>query len=154
MTRNTLAIAVAATITVAIGASATPAGAQATNHVEARKALMKQNGKDTKAGAEMLKGEAPFDAAKAQTIFSDMNAVAMAFGKHFPADSKTGSKTEASPDIWTKPAEFKAALAKFQKDTAAAVAAKPQTLDAFKPQFVAVTSNCKSCHEAFRVKAN
>ena len=32
------------------------------------------------------------------------------------------------------------------------MAAKPPTLADFGKQFGAVTSNCKSCHESFRVK--
>ena len=138
----------AATVAVSI-----PAIAQTMGAIETRQALMKQNGKDAKAGGAMLKGEVPFDPAKAQAIFASMHDVSMKFGNYFPADSKAG-KTEASPAIWAKPAEFKAALAKFEKDTAAAVAAKPATPDAFKAQFIAVTTNCKSCHESFRVKTN
>jgi cytochrome c556 len=141
-------------VLTAVTAITAPAVAQSLAPIEARQALMKQNGKDTKAGAAMLKGEVPFDAARATAIFKSMNDVSMKFGNHFPPDSKTGGDTEASPAIWTKPGEFKAALAKFQKDTATAVAAKPTNLDAFKEQFGAVTANCKSCHEAFRVKAN
>ena len=113
---------------------------------------MKANGKDIGAAMKMLKGEEPFDAAKAQMIFANMNNVAMKFGNYFPANSQTGGDTEASPAIWTKPADFKAALAKFQNDTAAAMAAKPATLDAFKAAFGPVGGNCRSCHEAFRIK--
>ena len=94
----------------------------------------------------------PYDAAKAAAIFTSMHSVAVNFGKHFPATSKTGGKTEAAPAIWEKPAEFKAALAKFEADSKAAMAAKPATLDAFKPVFFSVVGNCKSCHEVFRIK--
>ena len=132
-------------------ALAAPALAQG-DPIATRQALMKQNGKDTKAGGEMLKGVTPFDAARAQAIFAGMNDVANRFGNHFPKGSETGGDTEAAPAIWTKPGAFKAALAKFQKDTAAAAAAKPATLAAFGQQFGAVTANCKSCHEAFRIK--
>lgn len=142
-------------VAVILVAFAAPAFAQSPakgDPISARQALMKQNGKDAKAGGEMLKGVTPFDAAKAQTIFAEMNNVANKFGTYFPKGSETGGDTEASPAIWSKPADFQAALAKFQKDTAAAVAAKPVTLAAFGQQFGAVTANCKSCHEAFRIK--
>lgn len=134
-----------------VAAVAAPLIAQPVNHQKAREELMERNGKDAKAGGAMLKGEAPFDAAKAQAILAGMNDVANRFGQHFPAGSG-GGKSEASPAIWAKPAEWKAALAKFQKDTAAAVAAKPTTPQAFGQHFGAVTQNCKSCHEAFRIK--
>ncbi|KAB7646440.1 c-type cytochrome [Polymorphobacter fuscus] len=116
-----------------------------------RSKLMEQNGKDAKAGGQILKGEIPFDAAKAQAIFVGMHDVATKFGNYFPKGSIT-PKSEASPAIWEKPAEFKAALAKFEKDTGNAIAAKVTTKEAFGQQFGLVTANCKSCHEAFRVK--
>jgi cytochrome c556 len=130
----------------------TPVLGQEGDPIAARQALMKQNGKDAKAGGEMLKGVTPFDAARAQVILLDMNAVAGKFGNFFPKGSEVGGDTKASPAIWTKAGEFKAALAKFQADTAAAVASKPMTVAAFGQQFGTVTANCKSCHEAFRVK--
>jgi cytochrome c556 len=133
-------------------AMAGPAVAQPADPIATRKALMKQNGKDIGAAMKMIKGEEPYDAAKALAIFTSMNSVAMKFGNHFPPTSKTGGDTEASPAIWEKPAEFKAANVKFQNDTKAAMAAKPATLDAFKAAFGPVAGNCKSCHESFRIK--
>lgn len=120
--------------------------------IEQRKAMMKSNGGDTKAGADMLKGVTPYDAAKAKAIFTNMHDVASKFGGLFPANSKTGGKTEAAPAIWEKPAEFKAAVAKFEADTGAAMAAGLSTKEAFGAQFGKVTANCRSCHESFRVK--
>lgn len=145
MSRTLLLAAILSTALVA------PAVAQPADHVAIRQKMMKQNGADAKAGGQMLKGETPFDAAKAQAIFAGMHSVAASFGSHFPKGSMTAT-SEASPAIWTKPAEFQAAVAKFEKDTAAAMAAKVSTKEAFGQQFGAVTSNCKSCHEAFRVK--
>lgn len=141
---------VAAALAAVAVAGIAPAIAQGSDPVKTRERMMEQNGKDAKAGGAMLKGAVPFDAAKAAAIFKNMNDVAMNFGKHFPAGTEKG--TEASPAIWAKPADWQAALTKFQNDTAAAMAAKPQTVEAFGQQFGAVTSNCKSCHESFRVK--
>jgi cytochrome c556 len=128
-----------------------PVTAQPGNPVAMREKLMEQNGKDAKLGGQMLKGEVPFDAAKAQGIFASMHDVATRFGNYFPAGSNS-AKSEAAPAVWEKPGEFKAALAKFEKDTAAAMAAKVTTKEAFGAQFMAVTANCKSCHEVFRIK--
>lgn len=141
---------VAAAIAAVTVAGIAPVVAQTPDPAKTREKMMEQNGKDAKLGGAMLKGDVPFDAAKAAAIFKNMNDVANNFGKYFPAGSDKG--TEASPAIWAKPADWQAALAKFQKDTAAAMAAKPQTKEAFGQQFGAVTSNCKSCHESFRVK--
>ena len=139
---------------VVLAMAAPAAFAQTADPIAARQALMKQNGKSTKAAAAFIKGEVPYDAVAALAIFKDMNDVAMKFGNYFPVNSQTGGDTEASPAIWAKPAEFKAALVKFQGDTKTAMAAKPDNIDAFKTQFGAVTANCRSCHESFRVKKN
>ena len=138
----------------ALAVVALPLAAQPADPIAQRQAMMKQNGRDTGAGAKMLKGEVPFDAAMAMKIFKEMNDSSKKFGGLFPKGSETGGDTEAAPAIWAKPAEFKAAVMKFDADTAAAMAAKPATLDAFKAQFISVTGNCKSCHEGFRIKKN
>jgi cytochrome c556 len=120
--------------------------------IEERQAIMKGNGRDTKMGGDMLKGTTPFDAATAQKILANYVAAAKAFPAHFPANSKTGGETEAAPAIWDKPADWKAATAKFQADTVAAAALKPATAADFGKAFGMVTANCKSCHEGFRIK--
>lgn len=148
--RRTLTTVFTAAFAVA-AAVAVPALAQS-GPIEARQALMKTNGRDAKAGGDMLKGTSPYDAARAKAIFASMNDVANKYGALFPANSKTGNKTEAAPAIWEKPAEFKAAVAKFQADTALAMKADLSTQAAFGAQFGKVTANCKSCHESFRVK--
>ena len=128
-----------------------PAVSQQVDPVKMREKLMEANGRDAKAGGQVLKGKARFDAAKAQAIFANMHDVAGKFGNYFPVGSNS-PKSEAAPAVWEKPAEFKAALAKFEKDTATAMAAKVTTKEAFGAQFMAVTANCKSCHETFRIK--
>lgn len=138
-------------LVLAVLAIASPALAQ-TGPIETRKALMENNGRDAKAGGDMLKGTSPYDAARAKAIFASMNDVANKFGAHFPLNSKTGGKTEAAPAIWEKPGEFKASLTKFQADSAAAMKADLSTQAAFGTQFGKVTANCKSCHESFRIK--
>ena len=140
---------------LSLAALALPVAAQPADAIAARQAIMKQNGRDTGAGAKMLKGEVPFSAASAMAIFKNMNDTATRFGTLFPKGSEiggTGGDTEAAPAIWSKPADFKAAVMKFDADTRAAMAAKPATLDAFKAQFITVTGNCRSCHEGFRIK--
>lgn len=139
---------VAAVLATAIILPATVASA---GPIEDRQAIMKGNGRDTKLGGEMLKGEKPFDAAVANKILANYAAAAKAFPAHFPAGSNTGD-TEAAPAIWAKPAEWKAATAKFQTDTAAAAATKVSSAADFGKAFGMVTANCKSCHEGFRIK--
>ena len=118
-----------------------------------RKSLMDANGAAAGAGSAMLKGEAPFNAAVAKSVFQTMHAVAYAYGDYFPAGSDKGD-TKASPKIWEDAAGFAAALAKFQKDTDTAIAAKPEDLEAFKAAFGQVASNCKACHDAYRLPSS
>lgn len=120
--------------------------------IEERQTIMKGNGRDTKAAGEMLKGVTPFDAVVANKILANYAAAAKAFPAHFPATSKTGGDTEASSAIWSMPTDWKIATDKFQKDTVAAAAIKPADLASFGKAFGMVTANCKSCHEAFRIK--
>lgn len=138
-----LAIAVALPGVMATTAVAGP--------IEERQAIMKGNGRDTKMGGDMLKGAVPFDAAMANKILANYAAAAKAFPTHFPAGSDKG-ETEASSAIWSMAADWKIATAKFQKDTAAAAALKPTDAAGFGKAFGMVTANCKSCHEAFRIK--
>jgi cytochrome c556 len=99
----------------------------------------------------MIKGEAPFDLAKAQGVFDVYVSSIGKFAMQFPAESKTGNETKASQKIWDDNAGFKAAVAKFEADAAAGKAAT-KDLDSFKVAFGAATQNCQSCHESYRLK--
>ena len=118
-----------------------------------RKALMKE-----KVGASMgllgktAKGEMAYDAAAVLAAFTTMREATNGFGDLFPADSKEGGETTASPKIWEDMDGFKAALVKFQGDLDSAVSAAPADKDAFMPVFGAVAGNCKACHETYRVQ--
>ena len=138
----------------ALSVAAVAAGAYAVEDpIFKRKSLMDANGAAAGAGGAMLKGEAPFNAAVAKSVFQTMHAVAYPYGDYFPAGSDKGD-TKASPKIWEDAAGFAAALAKFQKDTDAAIAAKAEDLEAFKAAFGQVASNCKACHDAYRIPSN
>ena len=131
-----------------------PATIAAAGPIQDRQEIMEGNGKDTKAGGAMLKGETPFNAVTANKILANYVAAAKAFPAHFPASSKTGGDTEASSAIWSMPVDWKIATDKFQKDTVAAAALKPTDAAGFGKAFGMVTANCKSCHEGFRIKKN
>jgi cytochrome c556 len=119
-----------------------------------RQALMKANGKAAGSLAPIVKGEKPFDAATVKAAFETLAEDARNFDadRLFPAGSETGSDTKASPAIWSDRAGFVAAIEKFRTNTAAAVAANVQDLDALKLQFGAVSQTCSCCHQAFRVR--
>ena len=119
--------------------------------IAARKALMKKNGDEAKVGTAFMKGEAPFDLAKAKAIFATYAEAASKMPALFPPDSKTGEKTEALPVIWEKMDDFKAKFEKFGTDAKAAEA-KVTDEASFKEVFPVVQKNCGACHQTYRVK--
>ena len=135
-----------------ITATSAPIATAADDPIAVRQAIMKNVGATTKAGGAMVKGEAEFDAVAAELVLRTMNAAALGFGEFFPEGSETGGKTTASAKIWEDMAGFKAAIAKFEQDTASGIAAKPADLASFKAAFGAAAANCGSCHQAYRKK--
>ena len=117
----------------------------------ARQALMKENGKDTKLGAAMAKGETPFDLAKAKMIFDAYADSAAKMPSLFPESSKSGHDTTASPKIWGDMAAFKAQFATFGKDAGEAKASV-KDLATFRAAFGKITKECGACHDKWRVK--
>jgi cytochrome c556 len=118
-----------------------------------RQALMKDQGKTVGSITPIIKGEKPFDAdaVKAALVHLNEDAQKIDVATLFPAGSDQG-KTTVSPKIWEDNAGFVAAVAKYQKDAAAAAEANPTDLDSFKVVFNQVAENCASCHKAFRIK--
>jgi cytochrome c556 len=133
----------------AVAAAAASAFA-AEDPIFTRKSLMDANGAAAGAGAAMLKGEVPFNPAVAKSTLMTMHAVAYTLGDYVPAGSDSGD-TKASPKIWEDAEGWSAALARFQSDVDAALAANPQDLDSYKAAFGQVAANCKSCHESFKL---
>lgn len=115
-----------------------------------RQQLMKGVGRATREGAAMAKGDAAFDAAKAQGIFKTYADAAKTMPTLFPETSRTGGETTAAPKIWEDQAGFKAAFAKFEADAGAG--AGVTDLAGFRAAFGAATKNCGACHEVYRVK--
>jgi cytochrome c556 len=120
--------------------------------IAARRALMKANGDEAKAGAAMAKGEAPFDLAKARKMFATFQDAAAKAPSLFPDNSKTGGDTAAKPEIWESMDDFKARLVKLGTDAKAAIESVTD-LDTFKAAFGNIGKNdCGGCHEKYRVK--
>lgn len=139
---------VIAAATFVLGAYAAVAQVDA---IATRKSVMKGVGDQTKAGAAMAKGEAPYDQTKAQALFAAYVDASEKMPNLFPDSSKTGGETAALPTIWEKMDDFKARFAKLGEDAKAALASV-KDLDTFKAVFTAVTKNCGGCHETYRVK--
>jgi cytochrome c556 len=149
------AFAVAATAAVAFGICI--AAAQE-DPIKARKALMKDNGSAAKLGADMVKGDKPFDLAAAQKIFATFADAAAKAPALFPDSSKPGEgfaaddDFKAGPKIWEDMADFKARFVKFGDDAKAA-SASVKDLDSFKAAFGDIGKNdCGGCHQTYRLK--
>jgi len=143
MFRTVLAVAAIAIGVTAVAAQSDP--------IAARKALMKEQGAQTKTGGGMAKGEVPFDLAKAQAILTNYVDTSAKMPDLFPANSKTGGETTAAPKIWDDMAGFKAGFAKMSTEAKAAQSSV-KDLDSFKAAFGGLTKNCGGCHETYRVK--
>jgi cytochrome c556 len=143
MFRTVLAVAAIAIGVTAVAAQSDP--------IAARKALMKEQGAQTKTGAGMAKGEAPFDLAKAQAILANYVDTSAKMPDLFPANSKAGGETTAAPKIWESQAEFRKRFDDWAADIKKA-SAQTKDLDSFKEAFGTVTKACGGCHETFRIK--
>jgi cytochrome c556 len=143
--------AVACTLAAVAASIAVTAVVAQSDPIAARKAIMKGVGGQTALAAKFVKGEEPFDLAKAQAIFATYQDAAQKMPTLFPDTSKTGGETTAGPKIWEDMAGFKAGFEKLGADAKAAAAAT-KDLDTFKAAFGPVTRNCGGCHEAYRIK--
>ena len=143
MLRTVLAVAAITIGVTAVVAQSDP--------IATRKGVMKNVGAMTKTGAQMAKGEAPYDQGKAQEIFATYIDAAAKMPTLFPDNSKTGGDTTASPKIWEDPNGFKAGFAKLSTEANAAKASV-KDIDSFKGAFGGLTKNCGGCHETYRVK--
>lgn len=135
-------------LAAALGLGVTAVVAQG-DPIAERQNLMKAQAQATGGGAKMLKGEEAFDLARARKIFETYLVTTSKFAGLFPDDSKTGGKTRALPSIWQDRAGFNAAIAKFDADAKAGLAATT-SVDTFKAAFQKATTNCQSCHETYR----
>ncbi|MCB1513262.1 MAG: cytochrome c [Hyphomicrobiaceae bacterium] len=133
----------------AVVAAIPPASAQNLEAIKARKELLKEFGKLTKAPGGMLKQEVPFDLAAVKAALAKYQESAPKIAALFPDDSKTGGETEALPAIW----ENKDDVAKrFEKLAADAKAAEAKITDefSFMDEFPKVVGNCGGCHKKYR----
>jgi cytochrome c556 len=116
--------------------------------IAARKAVMKENGAQSRIATDMIEGKRPFDIAAAKKVLATFADSATKAKPLFPENSKTGD-TAALPAIWEKKADFDAKLAKFG-DEAKAAEAKVKDLDSFKAEVNEVRKNCGGCHQPYR----
>jgi cytochrome c556 len=143
MTRLVLAVAAAVALaTTAVVAQSDP--------IAARKALMKENGAQSRIARDMIEGKQPFNLAAAKKVLATYAGVHESAKAMWPDSSKSGD-TAALPAVWENKADFDAKLAKFSTEAKAAEA-KVTDLDTFKAAIGEVGKNCGGCHNTYRKK--
>jgi cytochrome c556 len=119
--------------------------------IQARRALMKNNGGAAKTAFDMAQGKTPYDAGQAaaamQTLQDDMTE----FPTLFPEGSDKGD-TAASPAIWQNMEDLKARAAKLTDNAKVAEVAAAEGLDAFKAALTPIGQDCGGCHELYRLQ--
>lgn len=143
MLRPVLIITTLVGVTTAVIAQSDP--------ITERRNLMKGVGRATAIGAQMVKGEAPFDAQKARDVLRAYAEAAEAMPKLFPDNAKEGGGTSAAPKIWEAKADFDTRFAAWNTEIKAA-SGSVETLDGFKTAFGGLTKACGGCHQNFRQK--
>ena len=119
--------------------------------IAARKALMKENGNQSRVAREMIEGKQPFNLAAAKKVLATFAETAGKGKDLWPDTSKTGGETASLPAVWESKADFDAKLVKFSADAKTAEG-KVTDLDSFKAQLGEVGKNCGGCHNTYRKK--
>ena len=142
MKRVLLAVAIVAFGVTAVVAQSDP--------IAARKALMKENGKQSGIARAMIEGKEPFDLAKAKAALANF-AGASEKGKNLWPDNSKSGDTASLPAIWENKADFEAKLAKLSAD-AKAQDPSVKDLDSFKAAMGEIGKDCGGCHNTYRKK--
>jgi len=119
--------------------------------IAARKALMKENDQNAVIVVRMMRGMAPFDAAKVDAAFAQWADTAQKLPGLFPDSSKTGQKTRASSKIWVTKADFDAKAAAFGKVVADNREKAKASLDGLRAAIPAIGKTCDACHRDYRL---
>ncbi|MGA8749905.1 MAG: cytochrome c [Pseudolabrys sp.] len=144
---RTAGVALAA-VFVALGVGAVLAQS---DPIAARMALMKGNNDNANAVVQMMKGQAPFDAAKVDAAFAQWADTAQKLPGLFPDNSKTGQKTRAASKIWVTKADFDAKAAEFGKVVAENRDKAKGSLDGLRTAIPLVGNACDNCHKEYRL---
>ena len=144
---RTAGVALAA-VFVALGTGAVIAQS---DPIAARMALMKGNNDNANVVVQMMKGQAPFDAAKVDAAFAQWADTAQKLPGLFPDNSKTGQKTRAASKIWVTKADFDAKAAEFGKVVAENRDKAKGSLDGLRTAIPLVGNACDNCHKEYRL---
>ncbi len=137
------------TLSLALAVMAAPAAADDEGAIEHRKAVYQAIGGHMKAMAAIVKGKVAHTGDLTHHARA-MAHLSQASGRAFPEGSDFG-ETDAKALIWEKPADFAAAMKRFQGEAAnlADVAAKGD-VRLTAGQIGELGKTCKNCHDTFR----
>lgn len=115
--------------------------------VQARQALMKTVGMNTKILGDMAGGKSDFDAAAAATAKAALAAAAAEIPAKFETQAEDPA-TEAKAEIWSNWEDY---VAKATALKTAAEGLDTGSLDTVKAGMAAIGGACKACHSAYRM---
>lgn len=122
----------------------------AADPIAARKDVFEQYKKTFGAMGKTMKGETPYSKNEFAKLAAHLDELAQLPWQHFPQGSDKG-KTEARPEIWSKPDAWKTAISDHKAATAKLKqVATTDDMAAIKAQFGATQQTCKACHKSFR----
>jgi cytochrome c556 len=137
---------------LSLGLAMLAGSALAHDAIGVRRKIMKAMGAATKDVTEMMRGNRPWDAAKAA---AGMRLVANSWPElaHlFPAGSHAGGNTRAAPEIWSSLADFMQQGEAMAATAARAADAAVQGEAAFRPLFEEASAACKGCHRGYMIR--
>ena len=143
-----MTVAALAVILVATGVGAVVAQS---DPIATRMSLMKENDQNAIIVVRMMRGLAPFDAAKVDAAFAQWADTARKFPGLFPDNSKTGQNTRAAPKIWMTRADFDAKAAALGRAVAENREKAKSSLDGLRAAIPAVGKACDACHKDYRL---
>ena len=135
---------------LAVGLSISAAIAQQ-DPVTAREGLMKKNNDHAIAVVQMMRGQAPFDAAAVDAAFEQWADTAQKLPSLFPDNSKTGGDNRASPKIWLNKKDFDEKAAAFAKAVAENHDKAKSSLEGLRAAIPVVGKACDDCHKEYRL---
>ncbi|WP_174874101.1 c-type cytochrome [Vogesella oryzae] len=123
----------------------------AADPIKSRQQVFEQYKQTVGSMGKMVNGDTAFDKEMFAKLAAHMDELAQQPWQYFTPGSDKG-KTEARPEIWSKPAEFKDATDKHKAAVAKlkTAAASAGSVDDVKAPFGAMQQTCKACHNQFR----
>jgi cytochrome c556 len=118
--------------------------------VTKRREVFKQFGKVLEPMGMVARDRQTYNAREFNLSADELNKLASQPWAYFTPDSNY-PPTRAKPEVWSKPADFKAAQDQYQTTTQQLLkAAQAGDLEAIRPAVDNVQKSCKSCHDSFR----